>query len=355
MEGGGAGGRTPRASRARRVLAWLARVALGLASLALAAWSALALALDGPGRGAGIAFALVALALVVAGLVLRRVGPRRAARCAFLVLPLGVLAWWLSIAPSNERDWSPEVARLPSARVDGARLALENVRAFEYRSETEFVERWESREYDLDLVRGVDLALCDWGARGILHTILSFEFADGRHLAVSIETRKERGEGYSAVRGFFRAFELYYVVADERDVLGLRARFRGERLRLYRLDATPEEARALLLGYMARVDRLREEPAWYNAATANCTTTIRLHVMELGLERPFDWRLLANGHVDELLYERGNVSRSLPLEELRVASDVTEEASAALDAGLDDAAFSAAIRRDLPPRPERAP
>ena len=93
---------------------------------------------------------------------------------------------------------------------------------FDYRSDTDFTERWEDRTYDLSRLGGVDLFMSFWGPTLLAHTIVSWEFDDGRHLAVSIETRKERGEVYSALRGFFRQYELYYVVADERDVVRLR-------------------------------------------------------------------------------------------------------------------------------------
>jgi hypothetical protein len=54
-------------------------------------------------------------------------------------------------------------------------------------------------------------------------------------VAISIETRKEKGEGYSAVLGFFRQYELYYVAADERDVIRVRTNVRGEHVFLYRI------------------------------------------------------------------------------------------------------------------------
>ena len=67
------------------------------------------------------------------------------------------------------------------------------------------------------------------------HTHMSWAFTDGQHIAISIETRKEVGESYSAVAGFFRQYELYYVVADERDVIRLRTNYRGEQVYLYPL------------------------------------------------------------------------------------------------------------------------
>jgi len=319
----------------------LVRTALVLALLLAVAWGVVALTLDGPGRLAGALYALASLALLVG------LRPFRRGWLAALGLFLLVLGWWLSLAPSNERAWLPDVARLPRMRIEGERLEVTNLRAFRYRSESDFDERWEERSYDLATVTGLDLAVCDWGEKWIVHTILSWEFADGRHLAISIETRKELGEGYSAVRGFFRQFELYYVVGDERDLLGVRTNVRGERVRLYRLDVAPAAARALLRSYAARVERLAREPAWYNAATHNCTTTIRLHAEELGAAHPWDWRILVNGKGEELLYERGQVDTALPFEELRAKSDVTAAAQAAGEAPD----FSARIRAGLPPRP----
>jgi hypothetical protein len=258
-----------------------------------------------------------------------------------------VLVWWLSIAPSNDRDWLPDVSRLPAARIDGDRLTVTNLRNFEYRTETDFVPHWEERNYDLSSITGVDLGVSDWGAGPIVHTMLSWQFENSDPLIISIETRKEVGEGYSALRGFFRQFELYYVVGDERDVIGVRTNLRGERVRLYRLANSPAEARAVLVSYAERINHLVEEPAWYNALTHNCTTSIRLHAVDLGIEHPWNWRVLINGYAEELLYMRSMVNTSLPFEELRVLSDITERAQAAGTAPD----FSTRIRVGLPLRP----
>jgi uncharacterized protein DUF4105 len=323
-----------------RVLTLAARALGTLVALLGTAWAVLALSLDGPGRTAAAGFVLL---LVVLRFRLR---PHRRARLAVAAALALVVVWWLSLQPSNDRDWQPDVARLPGMRVEGDRLELTDVRDFAWTSDEEGTPRWQPEEFQLADVVGVDLVLCDWGAPAIVHTIMSWEFADGRHLAISIETRKELGEGYSAVRGAFRQFELAYIVATERDVLGLRAAFRGERLRLYRLAVPPEEARELLLTYAKRIQALADDPAWYNAVTHNCTTTIRLHALDMGVQKPWDWRMLVNGRVDEMLYERGRLGQALSFAELRARCDVTEVARAA----LDSPDFSARIRATLPPR-----
>lgn len=317
--------------------------ALLSAALALGAfWAAAALWIDGPGGAAGAGLAAL-LVLVCAGIALR-VRPFRRAALTVAALVAAVALWWASLPPSNGRDWLDDVARLPRARIDGDRLTIENVRNFSYRSESDYDARWETRSFDLSKLRSLDLFLSQWSSPHIVHTILAWEFEDGPPLAISIETRKERGEQYSALLGFFRQFELYYVVADERDVIGVRASQRGERLRLYRLHVPRERARELLVAYAREIDDLAERPRWYNALTTNCTTVIRDHVRTAAGTMPWSWKILANGHLDELLYERGRIDTSLPFAELRERSDVTDRARAA--EGAPD--FSARIREGLP-------
>jgi hypothetical protein len=309
------------------------------------AWGALALWFDGPAARwlAGLLAGVFTVGCLTV-LVLYR--PRWRAMLAVAVAVLLVVGWWSRIPPRNDRDWLPDVARPARAAIAGSRVTIENVRNFDYRTETEYTARWETRTYDLDRLRGVDMFLAFWGPTLIAHTITSWEFDDGQHLAISIETRKERGEDYSAVRGFFRQYELYYVVADERDVIRLRTNYRGERVYLYRLRIRPERGRALLLDFLQAVNRLAAQPRWYNALTHNCTTAIRYHAQQVAAGRPWDWRILANGRLDELGYERGQIDTSLPFAELKARSDITERAKAA-DAAAD---FSIRIREGLPGR-----
>ncbi len=309
-------------------------------------WASMALWFDGP-SSRPLARLLVGGFLFTAASVLALVRPLRRGLALLGLLWLLVLGWWLGIPPRNDRDWQADVARTPSVMRDGDVVTIHDVRDFDYSSETDFVERWEDRTYDLSRVRGVDMFVSYWGPTLIAHTIMSWEFDDGRHLAISIETRKEKGETYSALRGFFRQYELYYVVADERDVVRLRTNYRGEQVFLYRLRAAPARARAVLESYLKTVDRLSQTPKWYNAFTKNCTTTIRGHVQAAGVHNPFNWRILANGKGDELLYSRRAINTSLPFAELRARSDITAKAKAA----DQDAGFSQRIREGLLPRP----
>lgn len=327
----------------RRALRLCVTVVLSVIVVAGVAWGALALWIDGPDSrvlAGTMAGGLALIAILLAAFV----RPFLRGLVAALLPVVAVALWWASIPPSNTRDWSPDVARTARAAFHGSLVTIQNVRNFKYRSETDYDERWETRTYNLERICGVDLFLSFWGPTQIAHTIVSWEFDDGQHLAISIETRKERGESYSALRGFFHQYELYYVVADERDLVGLRTNYRREQVYLYRIRVPPSQARALLLDYFDEVNQLADHPRWYNALTQNCTTTIRGHAQRTGAGGRLDWRLLANGYVDQLLYERGQINSDLPFADLRARSNITERARAA-DGSLD---FSARIRQGLP-------
>ncbi len=308
------------------------------------AWSGLTLEYTVPGpawlaRALAIGFVLAALgALVALRPFARGVG---VALAAFAI----VLVWFFSIEPSNTGDWQPDVSQLAYGELNGDILTLHNVRDFTYRSETDFTEHWETRSYDLSKLTGLDMYFSHWGSPLIAHTIMSWDFSDGQHLAISIETRKVVGQQYSAVAGFFRQYPIYYVAADERDVIGIRTNLRAENIWLFRLRAPTENARLLLLDYVASMNALVEQPEWYNAFSDNCTTSIRRHVQHINPKGfPLDWRLLVNGYLPDLLYERGALDTSLPFVELNTISNIDARAKAA-DQSPD---FSARIRDGLP-------
>ena len=227
----------------RRLLRWIGLMPLWLLLAAAVAWSSAALWLDGPSSrllAGGIVAGFVLIAIALLGVV----RPRRRGLLGYGALFAVVLAWWLSLAPSNDRTWQRDVEKLSTASIDGDRLTIHNLRNFDYRSVDDYTPRWETRTYDLSKLVGVDLYFFYWGSPWMSHTIVSWEFEDSPPLAISIETRKEVGEEYSAVRGFFRQFELYYVVADERDVIRLRTNYRGDEGYLSTRSTGPPATRA---------------------------------------------------------------------------------------------------------------
>ncbi len=311
---------------------WLLLAALVAAT---GAWGALALSISGPQPEAlrtvlAAAFALASVAVLVAIVLNRR---RWRALSAWLVLFLGVLAWWATLRPSNDRDWLPNVAKLPWASVDGNIVTVHNIRNFTYRSENDFTPAWYDKSYDLSKLEGIDVIAVYWMGPDIAHVFVSFAFAGGEHLAVSIETRTEKGEGYSTVKGFFRQYELYYVVADERDVIGLRTNYRRdppEDVYIYRVKSTPEGRQRFFLEYINQINSLKDKPEFYNSLTTNCTTNIWVNSRVNPGHLPLSWKLLASGHVPEYLFENGRlIDGGLPFSDLQRRAHVNAQAKAA--------------------------
>ena len=229
---------------------------------------------------------------------------------------------------------------LPIVTVEGDKVALRNVRNFHYRSVSDFDVRYEDRMVNLSKLSGVDFFVSKWSDAPIAHTFVSFVFEDTDPVCISIEARLEEGEVYSALASCFKQVELIYVIGEERDIVGVRAHHRNERVWRYQTTTSPEGARAFFLSYLERINRLAEEPEFYHLLSNNCTTNIARHSSPGNRGRPFDLRLLVNGWVDAYAYALGLLDVSVPLEALRQRSEVT---SLARDSALDEG-FSARIR-----------
>jgi Domain of unknown function (DUF4105) len=264
-----------------------------------------------------------------------------------VALFLGVVAWWISIAPSHDREWRPEVAVMPRAIIDGDRVRLTGVRNFDYRSRNDFTVRYEEREIRLSQLTGLDFYVSYFTDGPIGHTFLSFIFGDAPPLSISIETRPEVGEGFAPVASLFKQFELIYVVGDERDIVGVRTNHRREAVYLYRLNTSADDARRLLMIYLARINELAEQPEFYHLLSNSCTINIVRYANAAGRVGRLDIRHVLNGLIDSYLYGSGRVDTTLPFDELRRRSLINEAAQAA-DGAPD---FSQRIRASLPTVP----
>jgi hypothetical protein len=268
---------------------------------------------------------------------------QRRVSVAAIVLFLGVVVWWISIAPSHDRNWRSEVAVMPRAVIEGDRVRITGVRNFEYRSTYEFTVRYEEREVQLSHLTALDFYASYWSEGPIGHTFLSFIFDNAPPLCISIETRPEVGEGFNPIASLFKQFELIYVVGEERDIVGVRTNYRHETVYLYRLNTSADNARRLLLINLKRINELADRPEFYHLLTNSCTINIVRYANAAGREGRFDFRHLLNGLIDSYLYHSGRVDTT-PYEELRRRSLINVAAQAA-DAAPD---FSQRIRVSLP-------
>src|SRR5438093_510258 len=324
------------------VIRWAGVLLVLVIAIIATAWAFGAVWFDAPfGAGNRLAAVLLATTFVVVLLLVR---PFWRKLGIFGVLFVGVLVWWLTLSPTNDSDWQPDVAKEAWADIQGDEVTFHNVRNCDYRTETDYTPRWETRTVRISQITGIDLALNYWGSPWIAHPIASFQFADAPPLCFSIETRKKLGQTYSTIGGLYRPFELIYIVADERDVIRVRTNYLKDDIYLYRATISPAHARERFIEHIHALHALRNKPRWYNAITTNCTTSIR--TQHPPKERiPWDWRILLNGKGDELMYERDLiVTGGLPFAELKARSLIDTRARAA----NDSPDFSKLIRVGLP-------
>jgi hypothetical protein len=259
------------------------------------------------------------------------------------VLLIAYAALRFTTRPTHARPWRPEQALLPQVTIEGSRAHVRHVRDFTFRSATDFTPAYRERTYDLDKLRRVWFVLSpfnrDW--RGPAHTFLSFEFADSQYVSISVEARREAGEQYSIWKGTLRQYELMYVIAEERDVIGVRAVTQDDPVYLYPARATPEQARALFVAMLKRAQQIEREPVFYNTLTNNCTTNILDPVNQLlDKDIPLSVGVVLPGYSDKLAFQRGLIDTELPLDEARRKFEVNDRARAA----IDHPDFSARIR-----------
>ncbi len=275
---------------------------------------------------------------------MRRWLPRRALVAVLAMPVIALAADTLPRRASHERAWTAEQARLPIVLIQGSEATIANLRDFRHHASAPSVERWTEATYDIDALERVWFALSPFNPRmkGIAHPFLSFEFADGRTVAVSIEARKEAGETYSPLRGLLRRYETMVVIGTEEDLLALRVIAWDDPLYLFPVRVTPAQAQHLFRRLLARAQEVERTPTWYNTVTNNCTTNLIDPINELA-EADHDLGPLVGllpGYSLEAAWERGWIDSALSLEEARRAHHANERIRAAI--GRRD--FSRAIR-----------
>ena len=236
---------------------------------------------------------------------------------------------------------------MPYAEINGNQVTVHNIRNCQYFADDTYLVDYYDKTFDLATIRGVDFLMVPFeGMPSLAHTMLSFELVgpvgQPEYLAVSVETRKERGETYAAWKGSARQYELMYVVADERDVIKQRTNFRHEDVFLYNTTATPDVARQLFVDIMGRVNELAAKPEFYDTITNNCTTNIVRHINRVRPNRiTYDLRQLLPGLSDQLAYDQGLIVHYGTFEETKERAHI----NALAERYADREDFSQLIRR----------
>lgn len=236
-----------------------------------------------------------------------------------LALPLLLLLLLTLQTPSHEGPWNASHARLPDVQQHGESVQIQGLRDFRYHVDGRIADaRYLEQSFDLAALERVWLGISHFGKNGLAHTFLSFEFADGQYLAVSVEARQRPEQSYHPLRGMLRQYHKIIVLGTEQDIVGLRSHIRGERVLLYPLQLDAVQRRHVLQGILADVTELAQQPGFYHTLIDNCTTSLLRHDPQHKVWRGLlDYRILLPGHSDAYAVERGWLEQPRSLSQLR--------------------------------------
>jgi hypothetical protein len=329
----------------RSIVRYIGIAALSVVVALMTAWTALAIYYSNipPGYLRALLALVPALATIGAFLFL----PKRGRTLVWFLVFFAVIAgWWMTIPASNTRNWEREVAREPHATIESNHITIHDIRNFNYRTEKDFDTVYYDKTFDLTKLDSADLIAVYWMGEAVAHIMMSFGFQGKDFITFSIETRKEQGEEYSTIKGFFKQYELIFITGDERDLIRVRTEYRvpQEDVYIYRLVARPERIREVFMAYVQQINRMKQRPEWYNTLTTNCATSV-IHLMRAtGGHSRYNWKVLLSGYAPLYAYEMGALDTSLSFEDLRKRSHINAKAHAI----GNDPEFSLKIRDGRP-------
>jgi uncharacterized protein DUF4105 len=244
---------------------------------------------------------------------------RRRTVYGIVALCAGIIIGWSQIEPSHDRNWTPSVAKLPRITTEGDQIRVYNIRNFDYRTPDDFTVRYYDKTFDLNKLETADYVLSYWdGNEAVAHTLVSFGFGDGDYLTVSVETRLEQGEPQTGLGGFFKQYELIYILGDERDLLRLRSNFRKEEVFVYPTNFNKKEIRKFFGVIVERINSIANKPQFYNTISHNCLSSLTKDFSKvLEVRDPFDYRWLLSGYSAELMFEHGVINSDRNFEDTK--------------------------------------
>lgn len=269
---------------------------------------------------------------------------------ASLLVGLILLVWL--VQPSHDRQWELGQEKLPTFRVQGDVLKVENYRNFIWTGEFAAEPKYETRQFNLAKLTDLDVFISHFDDfEGLAHIFLSFGFSGGERLVVSLESRRETDETFSPLLGMLRQYEIIYVVGSEEDIVGARTAFRGERIYRYPTVATVDQARTLLLGLGEDINSIAATPRFYHTIAHNCTNEITRRVEAMSnAQFPLTWKTLLPGYFDQVLYEMNLIQKSGSFAETKAARLINNAAVDPLGGR-----FTQELRGAVPPREAPVP
>jgi hypothetical protein len=237
-----------------------------------------------------------------------------------LLLSISGITYYCSRHPSHAHTWEFGQEVMPRITIQDGVATIENARDFEWHAPMSGNERYLTSTFPLEHITTVDVLVSHFSTIDtIAHVFFSFGFIDGTHLCISLEARRRLGQTYSPWWGLFRRFHTIWVVATERDMLGVRIRFRNERVYLYETHASPEVARELFVRMSESINAVYTQPRFYNTALHNCIGELARHLEQADAVRVRKMHaLILPGTFTQELHRLGFIRGEGSFEETRI-------------------------------------
>lgn len=238
-----------------------------------------------------------------------------------LLVAIGHVVYYASTTPTHEGPWKPYYAEIPEFHEEESVFHLRNFRRARYDGSGAVTSiSWEERSVDLRDLQSVWLGISVFNEPALAHTFLSFDFGDGDPVVVSVEARQRPDQKYDPVKGVYDYLHLIYVLADERDIIGVRTHDRGEKVYFHPLTIEPETMRKLFRDMMQRVRDIRTRPEFYNTLTSNCTNSLLKGAPYSKVRKYLDYRVVLPGFADRAAWAEGILDTRYSLESLQRAA-----------------------------------
>ena len=267
-----------------------------------------------------------------------RFSVRRVALTVILLVLLWLGYRFVVLQPSNQRDWEYGMDVLPHVTIEGDTVQVQDLRDYSWPADGPPSSDYLDRTFDVRRLERVWFVKEPFsvpqlpGFEGVAHTYFVFDFQDQPPVAVSVESRRERGESYDVLHGMINEYELIYIWGTERDVTGRRAVVGKNQLYMYPLVGSIDSARRLFLNLAEESRELETRPRFYNTFTSNCTNELAkvANQAQPGAIPP-NLALMFPGYSDGLLYDLGFIPNDAPLETVRQRYAITDAVTELID------------------------
>ncbi len=249
--------------------------------------------------------------------------------------------YYLFTTPTKDGLWKTQYEKIATVEFNGSialsnpselyepkelketTVTIHNFRRARY-DETGAVKKinWSERKVNLDELQSVWYGISVFSSPGLAHTFLSFDFGDEDPVVISVEARMRPEQQYSPLKGVLDNYHLIYVIADERDIIGVRTHKRAEEVYFMPINVDKKRRQKMFIDMMNRANSLDNQPEFYNTFTSNCTNSIMRETKIPAWQYYLDPRIVLSGYSDRIAYQYGVLDQNYSRKVLREASHI---------------------------------